>query len=116
MKKGLAASLLALIAVVSFLLGLVVAGGTPAGSHRGVVTPAALDRRPLAISTIPVPPVTGPSLEGADFAAVAARVNGAVVNIDAVARDDRGRTPRRFQREMADENGAPVEGSGSCPA
>ena len=27
--------------------------------------------------------------------------------------DDRRRTPRRFQREMPDENGAPVEGSGS---
>ena len=113
MKKGLAGSLLGLIAVVSFLLGLVVAGGTPAGSYRGVVTPAALDPRPLAISTIPAPPATVPSLEGADFAAVAARVNGAVVNVDAVARDDRRRTPRRFQREMADENGAPVEGSGS---
>jgi serine protease Do len=113
MKKGLAVSLLGLIAVVSFLLGLVVAGGTPAGSYRGVVTPAALDARPLAISTFPAPPVPSPSLEGADFAAVAARVNGAVVNIDAVARDERRRTPRRFQREMADENGAPLEGSGS---
>ena len=113
MKKGFAASLLGLIAVVSFLLGLVVAGGTPVGSYRGVVTPAALDPRPLAISTIPAPPVASPSLEGADFAAVAARVNGAVVNIDAVARDDRRRTPRRFQREMSDENGAPAEGSGS---
>ena len=113
MKKGFATSLLALIAVVSFLLGLVVAGGTPAGSYRGVVTPAALDPRPLAISTVPALPIAIPSLEGADFAAVAARVNGAVVNIDAVGRDERGRTPRRFQREMPDENGAPVEGSGS---
>jgi serine protease Do len=113
MKKGLAASVLALIAVVSFLLGLVVAGGTPAGSHRGIVTPAALDRRPLAISTVPAPAIAVPSLEGADFAAVAARVNGAVVNIDAVSRDDRRRSPRRFQRAMPDENGAPVEGSGS---
>jgi serine protease Do len=111
--KGLAASVFALIAVVSFLLGLVVAGGSPAGSYRGVVTPAALDPRPLAISTVPAPPVTGPSLEGADFAAVAARVNGAVVNIDAVGREERGKTPRRFQREMGDDNSAPTEGSGS---
>jgi serine protease Do len=44
---------------------------------------------------------------------VAARINAAVVNVDAVARDDRSRTPRRFQREMADEHGAPREGSGS---
>lgn len=111
--KGLAASLVALIAAVSFLLGLVVAGGTPSGSYRGVVTPAALDPRPLAISTVPVTSMPGPSLEGADFAAVAARVNGAVVNVDAVSRDDRDRPPRRFRREMADENGAPLEGSGS---
>jgi serine protease Do len=111
--KTLAASMVALIATVSFLLGLVVAGGTPSGSFRGVVTPAALDPRPLAISTIPIPSIAAPSLEGADFAGVAARINPAVVNIDAVAREDRRRTPRRFQREMADENGAPMEGTGS---
>lgn len=111
--RGLAASLVALVAMVSFLLGLVVAGGTPVGSLRGVVTPAALDPRPLAISTIAPPPVPGPTLEGTGFASVAAKVNVAVVNIDAVSREDRGRVPRRFQREMADENGPPVEGSGS---
>jgi len=111
--KTLAASMMALIATVSFLLGLVVAGGTPTGALRGVVTPSALDPRPLAISTVPAVPLSGPSLEGADFAAVAARVNGAVVNVDAVAREERGRAPRRFQREMPDDSGAPMEGSGS---
>lgn len=110
--KGLAASLAGLLAVVSFLLGLVVAGGTSSGSNRGVVTPAASSPRPLAI-TIPAAPMMLPSVEGADFAAVAARVNGAVVNVDAVSRDERERTPRRFRRELADENGAPLEGSGS---
>lgn len=111
--KGRAASLVVLAAAVSFLLGLVVAGGTPAGALRGVVTPAALDTRPLSISTAPSAPAIGPIVEGVDFASVAARVNGAVVNVDAVARDDRSRAPRRFQREMSDENGAPLEGSGS---
>ena len=111
--KGLAASLAVLLAAVSFMLGLVVAGGTPSGSYRGVVTPAALDPRPLAISTVPPAPTMGPSMEAADFAGVAARVNGAVVNVDAIARDERDRTPRRFRRELADENGAPLEGSGS---
>ncbi|HQX82464.1 MAG TPA: trypsin-like peptidase domain-containing protein [Vicinamibacterales bacterium] len=111
--KALAVSLVALAATVGFLLGLVAAGGTPTGSRRGVVTPAALETRPLSISTgaAVASPVNAGT--GVDFAAVAARVNGAVVNVDAVAREIRGRTPRRFQRDMTDENGAPREGSGS---
>ncbi len=119
--KGLVPSLVALAAMVSFLLGLVVAGGVPDGTRRGVVTPAALETRPLSIHTAPADSVpmsagqpfqTG-SIVGVDFAAVAAHINGAVVNIDAVARDPRGRTPRRFQREMPDDSGAPRGGSGS---
>lgn len=110
--KGLAASWVALAGVVSFLLGLVVAGGVPAGVRRGVVTPAALETRPLSISMNPVLAPAG-SAAGVDFAAVAARINGAVVNVDAVAREDRSRAPRRFQRDMADDNTAPREGSGS---
>jgi serine protease Do len=112
MMKSLFASLLALGVTVGFLFGLIVAGATPAGSAGGVVTPAAHETRPLSISTQLDVPVSGLAA-GVDFASVAARVNAAVVNVDAVARDDRGRTPRRFQREMADENGAPREGSGS---
>lgn len=111
--KRLAASLVALAGVVSVLLGLVVAGGVPAGARRGVVTPAALETRPLSISVDPVQAPAGSAGVAVDFAAVAARINSAVVNVDAVARDDRSRTPRRFQRDMADDSGAPREGSGS---
>ncbi len=102
---------LGLATVVSFLLGLVVAGGQPGGSRRAVIAPAALEPSPLSISM--TPPVR-PSGTAVDFAEVAARLNGAVVNVDAVARDDRGRSgPRRFQREMTDDPAAPREGSGS---
>lgn len=111
--KGLAASSVALAIVVSFLLGLVVSGGTPVGGRRGVVTPAALETRPLSISMDPMASPAAGTGTAVDFAAVAARVNGAVVNVDAVAREDRSRMPRRFQRDMADDNNAPREGSGS---
>jgi serine protease Do len=49
-----------------------------------------------------------------DFAAVAARVNPAVVNVDAAVRaDTRSRAGSRWQRDLADAPGAPREGSGS---
>ena len=109
--RAFAVTGLTLVAVVSFMLGLVVSGGTPSGVRRGVLAPAALEPHPLSIS---VAPVVRPGGAGVDFAEVAARLNGTVVNVDAVARDDRARqAPRRFQREMSDENGAPREGSGS---
>jgi serine protease Do len=109
--KFLAWTAVGLAAVVSFLLGLVVAGGTPSGARRGVLAPAALDPHPLSILMTPSVRSTGAAV---DFAEVAARLNGAVVNVDAVSREDRGgQTPRRFQREMSDEGGAPREGSGS---
>lgn len=109
--KPLAWTAVALAAVVSFLLGLVAAGGSPSGVRRGVLAPAALATNPLSISVAPTIRTAGTAV---DFAEVASQLNGAVVNVDAVARDDRGRqTPRRFQREMSDEGGAPREGSGS---
>lgn len=112
--KGFLASLVALAAVVSFLLGLVVAGGAPVGARPGILTPSALASQPLTITTSPIAlPRTTAEGPLVDFASVAAQVNAAVVNIDAIARDDRTRSPRRFQREMTDESGAPREGSGS---
>lgn len=109
--RTLAVAAVGLAAVVSFLVGLVVSGGVPAGVRRGVLAPAALETHPLSISMeSPVRPAGA----GVDFADVAARLKGTVVNVDAVARDERGRqTPRRFQRELADEQGLPREGSGS---
>jgi len=51
---------------------------------------------------------------GVDFSVVAARVNGAVVNIDAAARGaDRPMMSRRVPREGGGDDNAPREGSGS---
>ncbi len=109
--KTLVASAVALAAVVSFLLGLVVSGGAPSGVRRGVLAPAALQTSPLSVSMSPTPRTSGAAV---DFSHVAARLNGTVVNVDAVARDERTRqTPRRFQRDMQDDAGMPREGSGS---
>jgi serine protease Do len=111
--KGLVASGVVLAIAVSFLLGLVVAGGMPGGMRRSVVTPAALETRPLSISMGESVGAISSAGGAVDFASVAAQLNGAVVNVDAVARDSRSRSPRRFQRDMADDNSAPREGSGS---
>ncbi len=112
--KGFTITAVGLAAVVSFLLGLVAAGGAPSGVRRGVMAPIALETHPLSISTSPDLTLIRPAGAAVDFSAVAARLNGTVVNVDAIARDERGRqTPRRFQREMSDESGAPREGSGS---
>src|SRR5262249_58176756 len=51
---------------------------------------------------------------GVDFAVVAARLNGAVVNIDAASRGtDRPAMSRRPPRDASDDESAPREGSGS---
>jgi serine protease Do len=99
--------------VVGFLLGLVAASGGP----RPVTTATALhpaDAPPLNLASHPAPvfaPTTGAAV---DFAAVAARVNAAVVNVDAAVRGDgRGRPGPRWRRDMVDDPGAPREGSGS---
>lgn len=109
--KSFAALAVALAAVVSFLLGLVVAGGAPSGARRGVLAPAALAPAALSISMAPAVRQAG---AGVDFSDVAAQLNGTVVNVDAVARDERTRqTPQRFRRDLADDQGVPREGSGS---
>jgi serine protease Do len=104
----------ALTAVVAFLLGLVASGTRmhegaspyPLRAERPATTPFSLTAGPIVV----------PANESgglADFAAVAARLNGAVVNVDSAARsteEDRSRLviPRRWP----DEGGA-REGSGS---
>lgn len=91
------AVIVALVAVVAFMIGLVVAGGGGRVPH---VPSTALDRNapgtavPAALPT----PATElmpalPLATGVDFAEVAARMNAAVVNVDASAR----RRPREFE-------------------
>jgi serine protease Do len=98
--------------VVGFLLGLVAASGGP----RPVTTATALhpaDAPPLKISASPIP-VFASTGATVDFATVAARVNAAVVNVDAAVRGDgRGRSGPRWRRDMVDDPSAPREGSGS---
>ena len=105
--------LIGLTAAVSFLLGLVVAGSRSAGDLRSVVArPAPADAKPLAVSI--APPSSASAGVGVDFSIVAARLNGAVVNIDAASRGlDRSSVSRRLQRDSADDEAAPREGSGS---
>jgi serine protease Do len=107
-----AAALAGFTAVVGFLLGLVVVG-TPERPARG---PNGL--RPPASPPLTVSAISGPAVAAAagpvDFSAVAASVNAAVVNVDAAVRGDgRARSGPRWRRDIADDPGAPREGSGS---
>ncbi len=104
--------LAAFTAVVGFLLGLVVMGSP---NTAPVTTPLLrlADAPPVAITSAVA---AGSSSAGGpvDFSAVAARVNAAVVNVDAATRGDgRARSGPRWRRDMADDPGAPREGSGS---
>ncbi|MEO8482316.1 MAG: trypsin-like peptidase domain-containing protein [Acidobacteriota bacterium] len=101
-----------LTAIVSFLLGLVVAGTRPplargvATIHPPVVTaPLVVEHQTVSDATMPA------AVTAVDFAAVAARINTSVVNVDTASRgDDRPRPSRRYS---ADDPSAPRESSGS---
>jgi serine protease Do len=106
--------LVGLTAVVAFLLGLVAAGSrTAVESRTALALPAQTASAPLSLSMGPAVAVPTAGV-GVDFSVVAARLNGAVVNIDAASRGtDRAAASRRFQRDAPDDDGAPREGSGS---
>lgn len=109
-------ALIALSAVVSFLLGLVAAGGRASSSGQPFpVRPAADAEAPLRLATgrIEAAPV---AVGGVDFAAVAERLNASVVNVDSATRGsgERGRVfAPRYRRELGDDANTPREGSGS---
>jgi len=101
-----------LSATVGLMLGLVLAAG---GQRPGAATAALRppDGPPIVLSAEPAtgPVPLGP---GIDFAAVAASVNPAVVNVDAAVRGDgRSNSGLRWRRDLTDDPGAPREGSGS---
>jgi serine protease Do len=110
-----AGTTIGLTAAVSFLVGLVAAGTRPPGP----TTPMPVRPAPTmsgsastgsgAIAAPASSPLAGPASTGIDFASVAARVNAAVVNVDAAARG----TSQRWRRDMGDDPNAPREGSGS---
>ncbi|HYN08576.1 MAG TPA: trypsin-like peptidase domain-containing protein [Vicinamibacterales bacterium] len=107
----------ALTAVVSFLLGVVATGTRPGRPTEELpVRPGANAGTPITIaSESSTAPGEGASGQTIDFAAVAARMNAAVVNVDAASRgtDPRGRTAPRWRRDLGDDPNAPHEGSGS---
>ena len=110
-----AGALIGLTAVVSFLLGLVSAGTRPVRSPYRVAPAAVEGPAPSPASAVPAAE-SSPPLIGVDFAAVAARLNAAVVNVDNASRaaEDRGRPfPQRYRREFGDDSNAPRSGSGS---
>ena len=105
-------AVVALASTVGFLLGLVASstGGTPSGTDAGLRRHE--DRTPLVVSSAAVADSTASG--SLDFAAVAAKINPAVVNVDAAVRGDaRGRTGPRWRRDLSDGAETPREGSGS---
>jgi serine protease Do len=110
-----AGALIGLTAVVSFLLGLVSAGTRSDGRASPIDVmplPASAGRTaPLSITTGAWTPA--PSGAGVDFAAVAARMNAAVVNVDNASRGGADRPRGYGQRYPRDGSNGPREGSGS---
>lgn len=97
----------ALLAVTSFLLGMVASSGR--GGRAAVFPQPAASAAPVVIQTAanPAPvPVAGP----VDFSVVAERLNAAIVNVDTAVRPIEREPPRRWQQN--DDRG-PREGSGS---
>lgn len=104
-----------LAALVSFLMGLVVAGTRPAVTPGTVSIPTPPAQvQPLSITTVaPASMTRGVEWSGTpDFAAVAERLNSAVVNVDTASRGAEGR-PRFTRRYSTNDPDAPREGSGS---
>jgi serine protease Do len=105
--------LVGLAVAVSFLLGLVAAGSNSGDNSRplsvrasrGVSVPALPS--PLGAPLDAAPASAGPNV---DFAAVAQRMNAAVVNVDTTARDSEDRSRLVFPRRWSDEV---HEGSGA---
>jgi serine protease Do len=110
------AAVAGLAVIVSFLLGLVVAGTRPPQPESTFAGPASIGRSDVPMSVSTAAAVTGsgpgvPAPAGAvDFAAVAARLNPAVVNVDTAARASEGQ-PRSRRYSSGDD--AAREGSGS---
>jgi serine protease Do len=109
--KRQAFALVGLTAVVSFLLGLVVASSRPAVAPGAVRTTSPRSvPEPLALASgTPVSP-PAPLASGVDFAAVAARLNAAVVNVDTTTHDteegSRLVLPRRWPDDVREGSGS----------
>ncbi len=101
-----------LTGVVGFLLGLVASGTRPTGSTEPLPLRPASHKGAGTLEGPIVEPGGAPPGTAIGFAAVAARVNAAVVNIDAAVRaDERSRPAPRYR--AGDDPWTPREGSGS---
>ena len=100
-----------LVAAVAFLVGLILAGGVPAGTRAVSTGAPVVQARPAAH-----PAGASGAVTGVNFADVAERINPAVVNIDAASRG-RDAARRRLPEERDDPPGSPFDvprqGSGS---
>jgi serine protease Do len=96
-----------LVAVVSFLLGAIVTGGSP-GTPTIAAPQARATIRPVGRHA-PAPAGVG----APNFADVAERLNASVVNIDAASRAGRDRRPHGDDQEGARDFDVPRQGSGS---
>ena len=109
-RQGLA--FIGLAAVVSFLLGLVVAGTRPPSPKDALPIPrTAADLDPIQIPAASTAAGTTIVAGPADFGAVAEKINAAVVNVDTASRG--GADTARANRRGRGEPGGPREGSGS---
>jgi serine protease Do len=103
--------LIGLSVIVSFLLGLVAAGTRALPAPGAAALRPRAEPLPMTLTPRLADAAPGPVGPGVDFVTVAARVNGAVVNVDAASRgDERPRLSRRFS---ADDVSGPHEGAGS---
>ena len=97
-------------AVVGFLIALVVVRSERPAARSA--DPPGASTAPLVIQAAPGHPGEPPT--GVDFASVVARVNAAVVNVDAATRGDGLSTANpRWRRDLADDPASPREGTGS---
>jgi serine protease Do len=107
-----AGALVLLTAVVSFLLGLVVAGTRPPMPTTAPLTRAMPEEPPLVLATAGSGPGGATAAGPVDFASVAQAVNPAVVNVDTASRGDESR-PRVSRRPAPGDPSGPRQGSGS---
>jgi serine protease Do len=98
-----------LLVVTSFLLGMMVNGAR--GGRAEAFAPRPATASPPVVVTAAAAAMAPPVGASIDFAPIAERLNGAIVNVDTAVRAETPDTPRRWQRD-SDERG-PREGSGS---
>src|SRR5881396_1975386 len=111
MSKRFTIVTLALTAIVSFLVGAIVAGGTNKSSVTAGTSPRTPSMRPVELTG-----AASPTSALVNFADVVERINPAVVNIDATARGRETRRRGRIRIDPSDPfDGPDGGGRGEAP-